>query len=106
MGSCVLSMLGWIFSVLGLSIRCVLFVNRGMFFFKQKTAYELRISDWSSDVCSSDLKALGKVPTPSNRPRKEPQQRRRHHRVAQKLADSHIQHAGPERKPQPSRYCA
>src|SRR3546814_8219835 len=31
------------------------------FFFKQKTAYELRISDWSSDVCSSDLGAqLGK----------------------------------------------
>src|SRR3546814_6967752 len=29
---------------------CVLF-----FFFKQKTAYEVRISDWSSDVCSSDL---------------------------------------------------
>src|SRR3546814_20073705 len=28
-----------------------------MFFFKQKTAYELRISDWSSDVCSSDLRA-------------------------------------------------
>src|SRR3546814_2702472 len=28
------------------------------FFFKQKTAYELRISDWSSDVCSSDLKRL------------------------------------------------
>src|SRR3546814_4646178 len=27
-------------------------------FFKQKTAYEMRISDWSSDVCSSDLKAL------------------------------------------------
>src|SRR3546814_20547411 len=26
-----------------------------MFFFKQKTSYELRISDWSSDVCSSDL---------------------------------------------------
>src|SRR3546814_8081423 len=34
------------------------------FFFKQKTAYEMRISDWSSDVCSSDLSAdtaLGKV---------------------------------------------
>src|SRR3546814_5821868 len=30
---------------------CVLF----FFFFKQKTAYEMRISDWSSDVCSSDL---------------------------------------------------
>src|SRR3546814_3076732 len=37
---------------------CLLF-----FFFKQKTAYEMRISDWSSDVCSSDLsKSLdGKV---------------------------------------------
>src|SRR3546814_2314791 len=29
-----------------------------MFFFKQKTAYEMRISDWSSDVCSSDLEHL------------------------------------------------
>src|SRR3546814_2837529 len=28
-------------------------------FFKQKTAYEMRISDWSSDVCSSDLKEGG-----------------------------------------------
>src|SRR3546814_3054364 len=28
-----------------------------LFFFKQKTAYEMRISDWSSDVCSSDLPA-------------------------------------------------
>src|SRR3546814_10538337 len=28
-----------------------------LFFFKQKTAYEMRISDWSSDVCSSDLNA-------------------------------------------------
>src|SRR3546814_9795742 len=31
---------------------CLLFL---FFFFKQKTAYEMRISDWSSDVCSSDL---------------------------------------------------
>src|SRR3546814_3483688 len=30
-----------------------------VFFFKQKTAYELRISDWSSDVCSSDLAGSG-----------------------------------------------
>src|SRR3546814_3552698 len=30
------------------------------FFFKQKTAYEMRISDWSSDVCSSDLTLPGK----------------------------------------------
>src|SRR3546814_8513914 len=29
-----------------------------VFFFKQKTAYEMRISDWSSDVCSSDLRAV------------------------------------------------
>src|SRR3546814_3777060 len=29
-----------------------------MCFFKQKTAYEMRISDWSSDVCSSDLHGL------------------------------------------------
>src|SRR3546814_10821498 len=28
------------------------------FFFKQETAYELRISDWSSDVCSSDLRRM------------------------------------------------
>src|SRR3546814_15337048 len=31
-----------------------------VFFFKQKTAYEMRISDWSSDVCSSDLHAWTK----------------------------------------------
>src|SRR3546814_2347708 len=30
-----------------------------MLFFKQKTAYEMRISDWSSDVCSSDLTGVG-----------------------------------------------
>src|SRR3546814_5520079 len=30
-------------------------LSSGFFFFKQKTAYEMRISDWSSDVCSSDL---------------------------------------------------
>src|SRR3546814_4073812 len=32
-----------------------------IFFFKQKTAYEMRISDWSSDVCSSDLDTLRKL---------------------------------------------
>src|SRR3546814_3381838 len=35
---------------IGIGTDVVLF-----FFFKQKTAYEMRISDWSSDVCSSDL---------------------------------------------------
>src|SRR3546814_2188580 len=33
-----------------IAIRCVV-----LFVYKQKTAYEMRISDWSSDVCSSDL---------------------------------------------------
>src|SRR3546814_5267286 len=32
-----------------------------LFFFKQKTAYEMRISDWSSDVCSSDLPRLPRL---------------------------------------------
>src|SRR3546814_4592030 len=32
-------------------------VMDGIFFFKQKTEYEMRISDWSSDFCSSDLRA-------------------------------------------------
>src|SRR3546814_10491280 len=47
-----------------------------LFFFKQKTAYEMRISDWSSDVCSSDLErddvgvmALHRVTAISPRPR-------------------------------------
>src|SRR3546814_1822850 len=43
------------------TLVCVLF-----FFFKHKTAYEMRISDWSSDVCSSDLRSVR-----SERPRKE-----------------------------------
>src|SRR3546814_987268 len=34
------------------------FIRVLFFFFKQKTAYELRISDWSSDVCSSDLTVI------------------------------------------------
>src|SRR3546814_15207816 len=39
----------WVFAL------CVLCMCCCIFFFKQKTAYEMRISDWSSDVCSSDL---------------------------------------------------
>src|SRR3546814_8680873 len=39
------------------SFALVLFWLGVLFFFKQKTAYELRISDWSSDVCSPDLAA-------------------------------------------------
>src|SRR3546814_8390420 len=44
---CVLLVVGLLRSITTLWVR--------VFFFKQKTAYEMRISDWSSDVCSSDL---------------------------------------------------
>src|SRR3546814_18743330 len=48
-------------------------------FFKQKTAYEMRISDWSSDVCSSDLRGLDRhQPSP--------------HRSARRLSDAGSQH--------------
>src|SRR3546814_6932616 len=46
------------------------------FFFKQKTAYEVRISDWSSDVCSSDLS--------HHRCRRRYRLRARHHREARR----------------------
>src|SRR3546814_10826783 len=46
-------MLIWVLLVLSLEGEYVCFLV--FFFFKQKTAYEMRISDWSSDVCSSDL---------------------------------------------------
>src|SRR3546814_175794 len=45
------------------------------FFFKQKTAYDMRISDWSSDVCSSDLRDAGAVARchrPAQRDRRRP----------------------------------
>src|SRR3546814_20259081 len=38
-----------------IALDVVVRVGSVLFFFKQKTAYEMRISDWSSDVCSSDL---------------------------------------------------
>src|SRR3546814_16179898 len=46
---------------MGWCVCCFVF-----FFFKQKTAYEMRISDWSSDVCSSDLLA-GRIAAPALR---------------------------------------
>src|SRR3546814_2632109 len=46
----------WTCLTINLAVRlmCILMCCF-VFFFKQKTAYEMRISDWSSDVCSSDL---------------------------------------------------
>src|SRR3546814_3735026 len=52
------------------------------FFFKQKTAYEMRISDWSSDVCSSDLQFR---PTCGRRCSKSHQHRPRDLEVRQKF---------------------
>src|SRR3546814_8980008 len=51
-----------------LLILCCLFYF--LFFFKQKTAYEMRISDWSSDVCSSDLDHPRLVARGAAQPRK------------------------------------
>src|SRR3546814_2387289 len=45
---------------IGMSLSCA--NNMCFFFFKQKTAYEMRISDWSSDVCSSDLRLRLNLP--------------------------------------------
>src|SRR3546814_6509350 len=44
-------------------LDCILYLTIYVFFFfKQKTAYEMRISDWSSDVCSSDLRYCIRTP--------------------------------------------
>src|SRR3546814_8103698 len=46
-------MIGDVYVIVMVLASCILLVV--VFFVKQKTAYEMRISDWSSDVCSSDL---------------------------------------------------
>src|SRR3546814_10521490 len=51
-----LSMLDRIFVIAKIVMIFRVFISGIFFFFKQKTAYEMRISDWSSDVCSSDLR--------------------------------------------------
>src|SRR3546814_4923663 len=59
------------------------------FFFKQKTAYELRISDWSSDVCSSDLDD-GPLPLEEAEHHRDQQR----HRIARHGRDHHRDQAG------------
>src|SRR3546814_20082921 len=66
------------------------------FFFKQKTAYEMRISDWSSDVCSSDLIALTVVSATGHLLRQEG----RHLREGDQQAD-HDHHDDEERQRRP-----
>src|SRR3546814_5888771 len=71
-----------------------------VFFFKQKTAYEMRISDWSSDVCSSDLATYNPVFGADGTPRKVvkiatdiTRQVRQEREARHRLADSHrLQH--------------
>src|SRR3546814_4437092 len=56
-----------------------------LLFFKQKTAYEMRISDWSSDVCSSDLRARsGRAARPDARGASEPARAGRAKRTGRK----------------------
>src|SRR3546814_8699320 len=62
------------------------------FFFKQKTAYELRISDWSSDVCSSDL-----LPRPQDLLAEPGRPERRQHHV-RRARDRVIRDAGMGRE--------
>src|SRR3546814_6671151 len=69
-----------------------------VFFFKQKTAYEMRISDWSSDVCSSDLLALlpqrraliGPASRQQQRPPRALPEPAREHRGGGQLADDQL----------------
>src|SRR3546814_7549973 len=60
------------------------------FFFKQKTAYELRISDWSSDVCSSDLAIFVTLPLPSSSGASIPNNRTRFSSAASSVSPSII----------------
>src|SRR3546814_10121499 len=54
MSVCMLSVCSCV-SLCTIGVIVILCIRYLFFFFKQKTAYEMRISDWSSDVCSSDL---------------------------------------------------
>src|SRR3546814_1399199 len=69
------------------------------FFFKQKTAYEMRISDWSSDVCSSDLARRRHRrrdrATRLERPRRG---RRRRAAVGEHVVDAALDHASNRRR--------
>src|SRR3546814_1662801 len=70
--------------------RCVRY--SGTLFFKQKTAYDLRISDWSSDVCSSDLlhahRGDAAVPPSVVDTRRRPLIRRRREPMTVKIFDT------------------
>src|SRR3546814_6744320 len=69
------------------TFRCKL-VDESVFFFKQKTAYEMRISDWSSDVCSSDLGRPAAQAGPCRQPAARPARRDPERHPRRRLFDS------------------
>src|SRR3546814_2330614 len=69
----------WLFYVALYYLLCIICIV--FFFFKQKTAYEMRISDWSSDVCSSDL--VHRLARGQHHRGDEPRERRDHHQHRQ-----------------------
>src|SRR3546814_817194 len=82
-------------------LRILIFV---FFFFKQKTAYEMRISDWSSDVCSSDLRFPARKagdPCLGRSPQRCRRHQNRAHQGRQWLCADHHRLAGGRRFSQP-----
>src|SRR3546814_20519736 len=74
------------------------------FFFKQKTAYEMRISDWSSDVCSSDLTLSARLRQGAPRHEQQTHRGTRRHRLCRTPSDFEAMRAGPSTdraQPQP-----
>src|SRR3546814_2497296 len=78
-------------SVVAFVIVSVSYFRVAFFFFKQKTAYEMRISDWSSDVCSSDLRSGAALSAGRRADRL-----RRYSRRQPNFADAHDGDAGHE----------
>src|SRR3546814_2948923 len=71
------------------------------FFFKQKTAYEMRISDWSSDVCSSDLADRSAQGRARDRQYDDRQGRARAQRAAARKRARRFQRQGIDRRSPP-----
>src|SRR3546814_2569383 len=94
-------------------LKCVSCMICSFFFFKQKTAYEMRISDWSSDVCSSDLPERNEENGKQGNRRNDGNasdkrtQRRPHRRKNAKRDPDHERHErrDPETDPQTLKAC-
>src|SRR3546814_8572224 len=81
-----------------LYVFAVMCISSGFFFFfKQKTAYEMRISDWSSDVCSSDLRSR-RHPAGHQGDRGDCRDSRHSRRQAVQLAEPPSRHRSEERR--------